>query len=245
MKQYQLESALLPQGWARECTVTVADDGIITHVDTGAKIGASTFAAERVMGVAIPGMPNAHSHAFQRAMAGNTEYRSSARDSFWTWRRAMYDLANRIEPGDLKILATQLFVEMLKSGYTSVAEFHYLHRNLSGAAYAGTNPLWEAIEEAASVAGVGLTFLPTLYQCSDFGGRPLKPEQARFALDTDAFLRAVEERIAAERRRSHAAGGPGTQRSGVAFHSLRAVPFDTLREAALRLREIDAGMPVH
>jgi formimidoylglutamate deiminase len=105
--------------------------------------------------------------------------------------------------------------------------------------------LWEAIDEAASVAGIGLTSLPTLYQCSDFGGRPLKPEQSRFASDTDAFLRAVEERVAAERRRSCAPGGPGTQRTGAAFHSLRAVPLETLREAALRLRDIDAGMPVH
>src|ERR1700722_19622577 len=123
MKQYQLESVLLPQGWARECTVTVADDGIITHVDSGgaAALGsASTSGVERIPGIAIPGMPNAHSHAFQRAMAGNTEYRLSARDSFWTWRQAMSQLANRVEPEDLKILATQLFVEMLKSGYTSV-----------------------------------------------------------------------------------------------------------------------------
>src|SRR5258708_6040009 len=148
MKQYQLESALLPQGWARECTVTVADDGIITRVDTGAasgpdvNIGTSTFVAERVTGIAVPGMPNAHSHAFQRAMVGNTEYRLSARDSFWTWRQAMYELANRIEPEELQILATQLFVEMLKAGYTSVAEFHYLHRQKNGAPYPGTNGLW-------------------------------------------------------------------------------------------------------
>ena len=246
MRRYHLQSAFLSQGWVRDTLVTVSEQGFITAIETAAAGGhAADAAAERIEGIVVPGMPNAHSHAFQRAMAGNTEYRLSARDSFWTWRRAMYDLANRIEPGDLKILATQLFVEMLKSGYTSVAEFHYLHRNLGGAAYAGTNPLWEAIEEAASAAGIGLTFLPTLYQCSDFGGRPLKPEQARFASDTDDFLRAVEERVAAERRRSNAAGGPGTQRTGVAFHSLRAVPLDTLREAALRLRDIDAGMPVH
>ena len=116
-------------------------------------------------------MPNAHSHAFQRAMAGNTEYRLSARDSFWTWRQAMYALANRIAPADLEVLATQLFVEMLKAGYTSVAEFHYLHRQPDGAPYPDANPLWEAIAPGAAAAGIGLTFLPTLYQCSDFGGR--------------------------------------------------------------------------
>jgi formimidoylglutamate deiminase len=185
-------------------------------------------------------MPNAHSHAFQRAMAGNAEYRSSARDSFWTWRQAMYALANRIGPEELRIVATQLFVEMLKAGYTSVAEFHYLHRPSGGAHYAGANLLWEAIGEAAALAGIGLTFLPTLYQSSDFGGAPLRPEQARFALQTDAFLRAIEDRIGAERR-----GGAGAVRTGAAFHSLRAVPLDQLREAALALRAIDSNLPVH
>src|ERR1700737_1503096 len=237
MKQYQLESALLPQGWARECTVPVAEDGIITHVDTDATI-ASMPGAERVAGVTIPGMPNAHSHAFQRAMVGNTEYRLSARDSFWTWRQAMYQLANRIEPEELQILATQLLVEMLKAGYTSVAEFHYLHRQKNGALYPEKNGLWEAIDNAAETAGISLTFLPTLYQCSDFGVKPLKREQARFAMDTDVFLRAVQERLADRRSKSRA-------RTGAAFHSLRAVPLEHLREAALQLRDLDATLPVH
>ncbi|HSY96708.1 MAG TPA: amidohydrolase family protein, partial [Steroidobacteraceae bacterium] len=106
--------------------MTVSDAGSITGVATAPVDGGENLsAAERVDGIVVPGMANAHSHAFQRALAGNTEYRSSARDSFWTWRRAMYALANRIEPDDLQILATQLFIEMLKSGYTSVAEFHY------------------------------------------------------------------------------------------------------------------------
>ncbi len=190
MRHYYLQSAFLSQGWARNVTVSVSDEGFITDMRIGAAdertLPADVLPAdvERIDGIVVPGMPNAHSHAFQRAMAGNTEYRLSARDSFWTWRSAMYALANRIEPDDLQTLATQLFIEMLKSGYTSVAEFHYLHRSPSGAAYSGSNPLWEAIGNAASLAGIGLTFLPTLYQTSDFGGRPLKPEQSRFASDT-------------------------------------------------------------
>ena len=244
MHRYHLQSALLPQGFARDVIATVADDGFITEVDAAPADGREApSGAERIHGIVLPGMPNAHSHAFQRAMAGNTEYRLSARDSFWTWRRAMYALANRIDPDDLQILATQLFVEMLKSGYTSVAEFHYLHRQKNGAPYAAANSLWEAIGNAASIAGIGLTFLPTLYQTSDFGGQPLKAEQARFASDTDAFLRAVENRIEAERR-SHGQRG-GAQRTGVAFHSLRAVPLDNLRRATLSLREFDADLPLH
>jgi formimidoylglutamate deiminase len=253
MNRYSLQSAYLSQGWVRDVTVTVSDEGFITAIEAapvrgGADSGDSRpmiSGAERVDGIVVPGMPNAHSHAFQRAMAGNTEYRLSARDSFWTWRRAMYALANRIEPDDLEVLATQLFVEMLKSGYTSVAEFHYLHRQQGGVPYSGVNALWEAVGNAASIAGIGLTFLPTLYQTSDFGGQPLKPEQARFASETDAFLRAVESRIDVERRNHGRHGGPRTQRTGAAFHSLRAVPLENLREAALRLREIDSEMPVH
>src|ERR1700693_2065468 len=246
MRRYFMQSVLLSQGFARGIIVTVSDEGAITEIDAAPADDRGTpSGAERIDGIVVPGMRNAHSHAFQRAMAGNTDYRSSARDSFWTWRRAMYALENRIEPDDLQILATQLFVEMLKSGYTSVAEFHYLHRRRDGVPYSGANALWDAVSNAASIAGIGLTFLPTLYQTSDFGGQPLKAEQARFASDTDAFLRAVETRIESERRSHGLRGGPRTQRTGTAFHSLRAVPLENLREAAARLREIDADMPVH
>ena len=244
MPRYHMTSAFLSQGWARDAVVTVSDDGLITALEAADPAGRRN-GAELIDGIVIPGMANAHSHAFQRAMAGNTEYRLSARDSFWTWRAAMYALANRIEPGDLQTLATQLFIEMLKSGYTSVAEFHYLHRQTSGAAYSGSNALWEAIGNAASAAGIALTFLPTLYQTGDFGGRPLKPEQVRFASDTDAFLRAVEDRIDAERRGSSPQREMRMQRTGAAFHSLRAVPLDNLRRAARQLRELDASLPLH
>jgi formimidoylglutamate deiminase len=247
MAIYRLQSTYLPQGWIRDVRVTVSSEGIITAIDASAAAEPHSMAEsaiERVDGIVIPGMPNAHSHAFQRAMAGNAEYRSSARDSFWTWRQAMYALANRIAPEELQVVATQLFIEMLKAGYTSVAEFHYLHRPSGGVQYAGENLLWEAIGNAAALAGIGLTFLPTLYQSSDFGGAPLKPEQARFALETDAFLRAIEDRVGAERRGGSGSGGGGV-RTGAAFHSLRAVPLDQLREAALGLRAIDSSMPVH
>jgi len=246
-----MQSAYLSRGWTHDALVTVSAAGIITSIDTSASAGASdgrsavptpgrTAPAEHVPGFVIPGMPNAHSHAFQRAMAGDAEFRSSARDSFWSWRQAMYGLANRIGPEALRIVATQLFVDMLKAGYTSAAEFHYLHRPNGAEHYAGGNLLWEAIGDAADTAGIGLTFLPTLYQSSDFGGAALKPEQARFALHTDAFLRAIEERVGAERQ-----GGVSTRHTGAAFHSLRAVPLDQLRHAAVALRAIDSNMPVH
>jgi formimidoylglutamate deiminase len=251
MAIYRMQSAYLSRGWTHDVLATVSAAGIITSIETSAGVSASEVGGaepdlscaapiEHVAGFVIPGMPNAHSHAFQRAMAGNAEFRSSARDSFWSWRQAMYGLANRIGPEALRIVATQLFVDMLKAGYTSVAEFHYLHRPSGDVEYAGENLLWGAIGDAADTAGIGLTFLPTLYQSSDFGGAGVKPEQARFALQTDAFLRAIEERVRAERR-----GGESTRHTGAAFHSLRAVPLDQLRQAAVALRAIDSNMPVH
>jgi formimidoylglutamate deiminase len=240
-RHYLLQSALLGGGWARDVLVGVADDGRIAEIETASPAATAAAAnAETVSGIVVPGMANAHSHAFQRAMAGNTEYRLSAKDSFWTWRQAMYSLANRIEPADLQLLATQLFVEMLKAGYTSVAEFHYLHRQVNGELYAGANALWDAIDAAAAASGIGLTFLPTLYQTSDFGAQGLKSEQRRFALETEDFLEKIAQRLELERQ--HA---PGTVRTGAAFHSLRAVPLPVLREAALALRAMDLDLPVH
>jgi formimidoylglutamate deiminase len=248
MTTYRLQSAYLPQGWMRDVRVAVSEQGMITAIDTApAEHPHGSLAGEiehvaigHIAGVVVPGMPNAHSHAFQRAMAGNAEYRAGARDSFWTWRQAMYTLANRVGPQDLQVVATQLFIEMLKAGYTSVAEFHYLHRPHGDAPSPNPNVLWEAIGNAARAAGIGLTFLPTLYQSSDFGAKPLKSEQRRFFLETEEFLRAIESRVASERR-----AGTSMLRTGAAFHSLRAVPLEQLRRAAQALRGIDAAMPVH
>jgi formimidoylglutamate deiminase len=237
---FQLESALLPQGWVRNARVSVGEDGAIARIDIPPTGAARDAAAEEIRGFVVPGMSNAHSHAFQRGMAGNTELRLTAHDSFWTWRKAMYALANRITPDDLKVLATRLFVEMLKSGYTAVAEFHYIHRRPDGELYVGSNALWEAVTAAAEDAGIALTFLPTLYQTSDFGAVPLKPEQSRFALETEHFVRAVEARL-----REDTGSGSRVRRTGVAFHSLRAVPLPALVQSVRALREIAADLPLH
>jgi formimidoylglutamate deiminase len=239
MRRFRFKTAFLAEGWDHDTLVTVSDQGVIADIERGGA-GAAAEHVEQVSGIVVPGMPNAHSHAFQRAMAGDTEHRLSARDSFWTWRQSMYSLANRLDPDQLQIIATQLYVEMLKAGYTAVAEFHYLHRRRDGGPYLGSNPLWDAVRQAAETAGIGLTFLPTLYQTSDFGAQPLKAEQTRFQFDTNSFVRAVESQILADRR-----DGNTTQRTGVAFHSLRAVPLPELQRAAADLRQIDASLPLH
>ncbi len=119
------ETALLPEGWGRNVRIEIAASGDIVRCTPNA----APDGAERVRGTVLPGMPNLHSHAFQRAMAGLAERGSEGEDSFWTWREVMYDFVRRIGPEDLNAIAAQLYVEMLKAGYTSVAEFHYLHHD--------------------------------------------------------------------------------------------------------------------
>lgn len=235
MPSYRFDSILTAEGWLSDAVVEVSPQGTITAIGTG-----DGTPAERQRGAVVPGMPNAHSHAFQRAMAGDAEYRSGARESFWTWRNAMYSLASRISPQELELIATQLQVEMLREGYTSVAEFHYLHHPAAGGSWSRGNELWEALDRAALVSGIGLTLLPTLYMSSDFGGHPLLPEQRRFGMDVGQFLDAV-----AQRREALAAQQRPLVHTGAALHSLRAVPMAALREAVAGLRGQDPQCVIH
>src|SRR5690606_33979836 len=125
--------------------------------------------AHRLHGPVVPGMPNLHSHAFQRAMAGLTEYRGHPEDSFWTWRDLMYRYAGRLTPGHMLAIARWLYIEMLKAGYTAVAEFHYLHHASDGTRYPSPHEMSQRLVEAAEEAGMGLTLLPVLYSYSGFG----------------------------------------------------------------------------
>lgn len=170
---------------------------------------------------AVPGMPNLHSHAFQRAMAGLAERRGPGDDSFWTWREAMYRFAARIDPDDLQAIAAQLYVEMLKAGYTHVCEFHYLHNAPDGRPYADPAAMSKAIIEAAREAGIGVTLLPVLYMTGGFDGRALSERQRRFGLAVDAYLELVESLVALQ---------SDAVKVGVCLHSLRAVPETAMRD---------------
>ena len=186
-------------------------------------------------GWVLPGIPNLHSHAFQRVMAGVAERQTHAQDSFWTWRETMYRIAARFDPDSLQAVAAQLYVEMLEAGYTTVCEFHYLHHAPDGRPYADPAAMSKALVAAARETGIRLTLLPVLYMAGGFDRRPLSERQRRFGHDLDAFLRLVESLRALEDE---------ALRVGVAFHSLRAVPPEAM-DAALAALPPDIPLHIH
>jgi formiminoglutamate deiminase len=213
-----LAQALLAEGFADDVKLTIAD-GFITGVEQGA--AASAAGTERVAGLTLPGMPNLHSHAFQRGMAGLSERRGASDDSFWTWREVMYRFLDRLGPDDVQAIAAQAFVEMLEGGFTALAEFHYLHHDKDGHAYADIAEMAGAIASAAEETGLGLTLLPVLYRFGNFGGAPPVHGQRRFVNDRDAYLRLIEASQLKLRSLPDA-------RLGLAPHSLRAVALEDL-----------------
>ncbi len=184
----------------------------------------------------LPGMPNLHSHAFQRAMAGQAEQAVKGRNDFWSWRKKMYDYAKRVTPEQLHAITAQLFMEMLKSGYTSVAEFHYLHHTGQRRPGAPSTEMADAVIAAAEETGIGLTLLPVLYMTADFDRPDPLPEQARFINDTDSFVS-----LFASLRSKQS----GNMKTGVAFHSLRAAPEQSLHEVLRLLAEENIDCPIH
>lgn len=201
---------------------------------TGSLLGDAGGVAESIGQWVLPGMPNLHSHAFQRAMAGLAERKGRADDSFWSWRETMYGFAAAIGPDELRAIAAQLYVEMLKAGYTQVCEFHYLHHQPDGTPYAQPEAMSLALVEAAREAGIGLTLLPVLYMSGGFDGRALGERQRRFGHDVEDYLRLLET--------LQAKAGDDLC-VGVALHSLRAVPEQAMR--TVLASPLASSCPVH
>ena len=210
--------ALLAQGWASNVAIEINAAGLIDAVVPQAAPLPGDFIAN---GPVIPALPNLHSHAFQRAMAGLAEIAGTGEDSFWTWREEMYRTDGLMTPDYVEAIATKLYVEMLKGGFGAVAEFHYLHQDFGGARYADPSEMSKAIVRAASTAGIGLTLLPVFYAHANFGGAAPNPGQARFIHDVDGFLALLHSL-----RGSCAEAGATL---GYAFHSLRAATPDEMR----------------
>ena len=229
---YGFHHLLLPDGWRSPGFIDVDDAGNIVALPDGPAPGTNVG---HIAGYAVPGMPNLHSHAFQRAMAGLAERSGPGEDSFWTWRETMYRFVDRLSPDDLEAIAAQLYVEMLKAGYTSVGEFHYLHHAPDGDAYEDPGEMSLRILAAADRAGIGMTLLPVLYAAAGFGGQPPGAGQRRFVNGADEFLGLVTSlgRMCAD---------DPQRRVGMAPHSLRAVPPEILAAA---LDGFDRHAPVH
>ncbi|RDS85766.1 formimidoylglutamate deiminase [Dyella psychrodurans] len=213
-------------GWRSDATFAVDERGRVAHMESGTPQYLDDWV--------LPGMPNLHSHAFQRAMAGLAERRGPSDDSFWTWRETMYAFAARVDPDTLQAIAAQLYVEMLKAGYTQVCEFHYLHHQPDGTPYAQPEAMSLALIEAAREAGIALTLLPVLYMSGGFDGRPLSPRQRRFGHDVDNYFRLLATLRKLE---------SDDVRLGVALHSLRAIPEQSWR-GVVESEALKTG-PVH
>ncbi len=216
MTRLWFESALLPGGWTDRVRISAAE-GCIDRIDSGVE----PEEADERHAIGVPGLGNLHSHAFQRGLAGLTERRGPADDSFWSWRELMYRFVERIDPDDFEAIASLAFTEMLESGFTHVGEFHYIHHDRDGVPFADPGELAGRIAAAAAHSGIGLTLLPTFYAHSGFGGAAPDERQRRFVCDVDRFARILES----SRKAIEALAGA---RLGVAPHSLRAVTADEL-----------------
>ncbi|WP_144186931.1 formimidoylglutamate deiminase [Elioraea rosea] len=227
-------SALLPDGWAQQVVITLDEAGTFAAISAGA----SPDGAERLAGPVLPGMTDVHSHAFQRAMAGLTERRGpTGDDHFWTWREIMYRFLARLSPDDVEAIAAHLCISLLKGGFTTLAEFHYLQADPDGRPYVEPGEMGLRIIEAARRSGMALTLLPSLYRQGGFG-TPHTGGQKRFVLD-DAALSASLARFRRE------AAHDRLLRVGLAPHSLRAAALGDIARWVATVRAEDAAAPIH
>ena len=218
MSSLFFDNALLPDGWARNVLIEADSEGRITSVTPDSPKPLVGIDGQ----IAVAGMANLHSHAFQRAMAGLGEWRGGdANDSFWTWRDTMYRFLNRLRPQDLQAVAAQLYVEMLEAGFTAVGEFHYVHHQPDGTTYDDLAEMSSQLMQAASNTAIAQTLLPVFYHCGGFNAAPVASAQLRFFNEADQFLKLVET------CKIKAASNLRTV-VGIAPHSLRAVTPESL-----------------
>ncbi|NOR19244.1 MAG: formimidoylglutamate deiminase [Xanthomonadales bacterium] len=233
MKIY-CQTLLQGDTWQNDVVLEIAQDGMISSIG---KDDPNT-ADYRIHGIVIPGMPNAHSHSFQRLIAGLTGPKGNHSDSFWSWRTAMYRCANGISPDQFGDVAKWVFTEMLKAGYTSCAEFHYLHHQADGRAYADPAEMSGQLISAAKISGIAMTLLPVLYCSAGFGKDRVNKEQRRFANTADSYLRLLDNV-------DHAVSANPLLALGLAPHSLRAVPAEVLQEVLQSWPHKESPIHIH
>ena len=229
--KFRFTSALTSSGWQKDVGIAVDQNGMIENIVTGAKDGTL------IKGIAVPAVPNVHSHAHQRLMVGLAERAGPGADSFWTWREAMYGFALKLSPDDLEAVAAQAYVEMVKAGFSCVGEFQYLHHQPNGSLYDEPAEMSLRCISAAEQAGIAITMLPTLYNYSGFGGQASNAGQRRFVNDADRFLEIYGTLKAV-------CGASPRRRLGISPHSLRAVTPELLK-TVLNGIEGDARIHIH
>lgn len=233
MKSYIFNKVLLSSGWEENVCIEVDQQGIITSIASNS----DGKDAERVSGYAIPGFQNAHSHAFQYAMAGLAERHdpNALNDDFWSWRETMYKIALTMDPKDIEAVAAMLYAEMVRHGYTHVAEFHYLHHQKSGNPYENLAEHGERLIAAAKLAGINITLVPMFYQKGGFGQEPQDHQRRFISRSIDEYWKLLEATKRACQPHAHASYGWG-------IHSLRAVsPEDVVKSK----QEAEPGIPFH
>ncbi|WP_084717470.1 formimidoylglutamate deiminase [Vibrio rhizosphaerae] len=233
------EQAWLPNGWQRDVLFEIVEGHF-------AQITANTTpvdGAQHLQGPVLPTLANVHSHAFQRVMAGMAEVSLNPDDSFWSWRDLMYKVVGRLSPQQVHVIATQLYIDMLKAGYTQVGEFHYLHHDPSGKPYRNPAEIAHQLLHAADRTGIGMTLLPALYSYAGFGGQAPHQGQARFIHSSDSYLQ-LQQQLARELKGAALTGTHthNRHRLGICFHSLRAVSQIQIQEV---LAALDHGQPIH
>jgi len=242
MRTLWTPQALLPTGWARDVLLSIDAQGRFSAVQVAQPEASLAADVERLAGPVLPGLVNVHTHAFQRAMAGLSDgYSAERSDNFWTWREIMYRFLAALDPDDVEAIATWLYIELVRCGFTSVVEFHYLHHDASGQPYRDRCELSLRILRAAERAGIAITLLPVLYAHSGFGGAAPTPAQRRFIYDSDGYLRLLDD--------LHSRCQPGRfatpVRLGVAPHSLRAVTPAELAQVIAGISRLDPAAPIH
>lgn len=225
-------SALLATGWAESVELDIDDNGDIVTITPD-----SPYVSGERVEVLVPAIPNVHSHAHQRAMSGLGERAANREDSFWTWRKVMYHYLERIQPQQLFYIASQLYLEMLKAGYSCVGEFQYLHHQIDGQAYANRAEMSLQCLHAARSVGIGFTALPVLYRYGGFGSAAPLDGQKRFINDADGFVDIVKSL-------QQATADDANASVGIAPHSLRAINQELLSEVIGNLDDL-AAIHIH
>ncbi|MDN5200144.1 formimidoylglutamate deiminase [Fulvivirgaceae bacterium BMA10] len=235
MKHYRFEGLIQNHEWLAPAYISVNEKGEITYLSNKKEDEDREY--EKVNGYALPGFQNAHSHAFQYAMAGLAEKHThgSNPDDFWSWREAMYQLALSIDPDQLEAIAAMLYAEMLRHGYTSVAEFHYLHHQKDGNTYNNLSELGERLISAAQTTGIKITLVPMFYQKGGFGMDPSTRQRRFISKDLDAYMNLLESSQKSTAIYSNANCGMG-------IHSLRAVEPETVVRT---IQELPDSIPFH